>query len=51
MILGTPAKTCKVNDVNIVMNNSTVAKVNSFKYLGVTIDANLKWKDHKYCYS
>ena len=27
MILGTLAKTCKVNDVNIVMNNSTVEKV------------------------
>ena len=47
MILGTLAKTSKVNDVNIiVMNNSTVEKVNSFKYLDVTIDANLKWKDH-----
>ena len=30
MILGTPAKTSKVNDVNIVMNNRTVEKVNSF---------------------
>ena len=28
------------------MNNSTVEKVNSFKYLDVTIDANLKRKDH-----
>ena len=30
MILGTLAKTYKVNDANIVMNNSTVEKVNSF---------------------
>ena len=42
-ILVTSARTCKVNDVNIVMSNSTV---NSYKYLGVTIDASLKWKDH-----
>lgn len=33
MTLGTPVKTSKVNDVNIVM--STIEKVNPFKYLGV----------------
>ena len=42
MILGAPAKTSKVNDVDIVMNNSTLEKVNSFKYLGVTIDCKLE---------
>ena len=46
MLLGTSAKTSRINHINVVMNNCTVEKVNSFKYLGVNIDANLKWNDH-----
>ena len=46
MLLGTCARTSKINNINVVMNNCTVEKVNSFKYLGVKIDVNLKWNDH-----
>ena len=46
MLLGTSAKTSKINHINVVINNCAVENVNSFKYLGVNIDANLKWTDH-----
>ncbi len=46
MLLGTTCKTSKIDNVNVMMNNTKVEKVNCFKYLGVTIDANLKWNDH-----
>ncbi len=46
MLLGTNSKTSKIDDINVFMNNTRVEKVNCFKYLGVTIDANLKWTDH-----
>ncbi len=46
MLLGTTSKTSKIDNVNVIMNNTKVEKVNCFKYLGVTIDANLKWNDH-----
>ena len=47
MLLGTSARTNKINNINVVMNNyCTVEKVNSFKYLRVNIDENLKWNYH-----
>ena len=45
-LLGTSAKTSKINHVNVVMNNCTVKKVNTFRYPGVNIDANFKWNDY-----
>ena len=33
-------------DVTIVINNSIIKRQFSVKYLGVTIDENLKWEGH-----
>ena len=46
MLLGTPNRTSQVNHIKVVMNGIDVENVDCFKYLGVTIDANLKWNDH-----
>ena len=45
MKLGTSTRISRIRDVNIIMNGTAVEKVNTFKYLGTTIDANLKWND------
>ena len=45
MILGTSTRISRITDVNIIMNGTAVERVNTFKYLGITIDANLKWND------
>ena len=43
MILGTSTRISRKRDVNIIINGTAVERVNPFKYLGITIDANLKW--------
>ena len=45
MLLGTPIKTALVNNINVFLNGSKLENVITYKYLGVLIDANLKWKD------
>ena len=45
MLLGTPHKTRQRN-LKVHLNNDIIENVHSFKYLGITIDANLKWKIH-----
>ena len=45
MILGTSTRISRIRDVNIIMTGTAVERVNTFKYLGITIDANLKWND------
>ena len=30
----------------VIINNTSVALVQSYKYLGVTIQENLKWNEH-----
>ena len=42
MWLGTLVTIREINHVNVVVNDCNVEKVNSFKYLGVNIVANLK---------
>ena len=46
MVLGTPHKTSKTNDVNIILDGVTLERVNTTKFLGVIIDDNLTWKHH-----
>ena len=36
----------KANDVNVVMQQNTMDRVNSTKFLGLIIDAKLKWHEH-----
>ena len=45
MLLGTIAKTSKVSHVHVFMDDIEVENVTCYKYLGVHIDVNLKWKE------
>ena len=45
MLLGTTAKTSKVSHVHVFMDDIEVGNVTCYKYLGVHIDVNLKWKE------
>ena len=42
MLLGTSAKTIRINHVNAVMNNCTIDKVNSFNTFVLILRPNLK---------
>ena len=46
MFLGTTHKTQEAADIVVKCNNEVVQKVNSFKYLGIMIDKNLKFSEH-----
>ena len=46
MLLGTPSKTGIIdNIINVFMNGNKLENVSTYKYFGVLIDANLKWKE------
>ena len=45
MLLGTPSKTGIIDNINVFMNGNKLENVSTYKYLGVLIDANLKWKE------
>ena len=36
----------KTSDINVVMQQNTIDRVNSTKFLGLIIDDNLKWHEH-----
>ena len=36
----------KNTNLDIKIGNSSILKVENFKYLGFTIDSNLNWSDH-----
>ena len=45
MLLGTPVKISHARKISISMNNNEIEHVTCFKYLGVQINANLKWNE------
>ena len=48
MILGTTHQTSKPsNRIKVILDNVELSLVNKIKFLGVLIDRNLTWKDHR----
>jgi hypothetical protein len=46
VIYGSSRKVAKFDNVSITVNDSILDRINSFKYLGVTIQQNLTWSEH-----
>jgi len=47
MILGTPHQTKNIiHDTQIILDGCKLVRVNSAKFLGITIDENITWKPH-----
>lgn len=46
MIVKTQSASARTNDFNLSINNTMLQRVALFKYLGVTIQENLKWNLH-----
>ena len=46
VIYGSSRKDAKFDNVSITVNDSILDRVDSFKYLGVTIQQNLTWSEH-----
>ena len=43
---GSPAKLAKLNEVELCINDYTLDRVTSFKYLGVVLNQSFTWADH-----
>ena len=46
MLLATPFKTDNAAEIRVCMNDTCIEIVKSYKYIGITIDSNLKWNAH-----
>ena len=46
VIYGSSRKVAKFDNVSITVNDSILDRIDSFKYLGVTIQQNLTWSEH-----
>ena len=45
MLIGTHQRLNVVNTFLVVTNNASLERVDTFKYLGVTMDETLSWKE------
>jgi len=44
--MGSPHKISSCNDINVVIDKSSLEYTNTFKCLGVTINRTMSWGDH-----
>ena len=48
MIFHSARKSIDHDTFNIKLNNISIENVNSFNFLGITLDENLNWNEHTY---
>lgn len=46
ILIGSPNKISSCNDINVVIDKSSLEYTDTFKYLGVTINRTMSWGDH-----
>ena len=46
MVFASNAKLTKLNNVNLLINNCPLNRVESFKYLSITLSPTLSWSDY-----